>query len=83
MKAAIENHVTATWSVLHPFSKEDQAAMAAMRAIIEPNKGRLQGTAARIPFDAIMERVDKRGRVLGFSIMQVSRLSVPDLSIEG
>jgi acetyl esterase/lipase len=57
MKAAIENHVTATWSVLHPFSKEDQAAMAAMRAIIEPNKGRLQGTAARIPFDAIMERV--------------------------
>jgi hypothetical protein len=25
--------------------------------------------------DAFMERVDKRGRVLGFSIMQVSRLS--------
>ncbi len=25
--------------------------------------------------DAVMERVDKRGRVLGFSIMQVSRLS--------
>jgi hypothetical protein len=25
--------------------------------------------------DAIMERVDKRGRVLGFSIMRVSRLS--------
>jgi hypothetical protein len=31
MKAAIENHVTTTWSVLHPFSKEDQAAMAAIR----------------------------------------------------
>jgi epsilon-lactone hydrolase len=57
MKAAIENHVTATWSVLHPFSKEDQAAMAAMRVIVEPNKGRLQGTAARVPFDAIIERV--------------------------
>ena len=25
--------------------------------------------------DAVMERVDKRGRVLGFSILQVSRLS--------
>lgn len=25
--------------------------------------------------DAVLERVDKRGRVLGFSIMQVSRLS--------
>jgi acetyl esterase/lipase len=31
--------------------------MAAMRAIVEPNKGRLQGVAARAPFDAIMERV--------------------------
>jgi monoterpene epsilon-lactone hydrolase len=57
MKAAIENHVTTTWSVLHPFSKEDQAAMTAMRAIVEPNKGKLQGTAARVPFDAIMEQV--------------------------
>jgi epsilon-lactone hydrolase len=28
-----------------------------MRAIVEPNKGRLQGTAARVPFDAIMEHV--------------------------
>jgi acetyl esterase/lipase len=31
--------------------------MVAMRAIVEPNKGRLQGTAARVPFDAIMEHV--------------------------
>jgi hypothetical protein len=31
--------------------------MSAMRVIVEPNKGRLQGTAARVPFDAIMERV--------------------------
>ncbi len=43
-----------TW---HPISKEDKAAMTAMRAIIQPNKGRLQGTAAREPFDAIMSRV--------------------------
>ena len=57
MVTFLEDHGTAPWSVLHPFSTEDQAAMAAMRAIVEPNKGRLQGTAARSPFDAIMERV--------------------------
>ena len=57
MKAVLENHITAPWSILHPFTKEDQVAMAAMRAIVEPNKGKLQGTAARAPFDAIMERV--------------------------
>jgi acetyl esterase/lipase len=28
-----------------------------MRAIVGPNKGRLQGTAARVPLDAFMERV--------------------------
>jgi acetyl esterase/lipase len=31
--------------------------MAAMRAIVEPNKGKLQGVAARVPFDVIMEHV--------------------------
>ena len=31
--------------------------MAAMRAMVEPNKGKLQGTAARLPFDGLMERV--------------------------
>lgn len=47
-----------TWSVLHPITAEDATAMAAMRALVEPNKGRLQGTAARrVPFDSIMERV--------------------------
>jgi acetyl esterase/lipase len=45
------------WSTFHTISVEDNAAMAAMRTIVEPNKGRLQGTAARVPFDAIMERV--------------------------
>ena len=46
-----------TWSHLHPISAEDKAEMAAMRVVVEPNKGRLQGTAARAPFDAIMEGV--------------------------
>ncbi len=44
-------------TVFHPISAEDKTAMAAMRAIVEPNKGRLQGTTARAPFDAIMEHV--------------------------
>jgi epsilon-lactone hydrolase len=47
-----------TERIWHPISKEDKAAMTAMRAIVEPNKGRLQGTAARGPFDAIMSRVE-------------------------
>jgi epsilon-lactone hydrolase len=41
----------------HPFGAQDQVAMAAMRAIVEPHKGKLRGTSARGPFDAIMERV--------------------------
>lgn len=48
---------TTPWSLIHPFSTDDQAAMATMRAIVEPNKGRLQGVEARVPFNAIMERV--------------------------
>src|SRR5580698_9072652 len=43
--------------VFHRVTPKDQAAMNAMRAIVEPNKGRLQGTAARGPFDAIMSRI--------------------------
>jgi hypothetical protein len=46
-----------TWSTTHRISAEDKTAMSAMRVIVETNKGRLQGTAARVPFDAIMERV--------------------------
>lgn len=44
-------------TVFHPISAEDKTAMAGVRAMVEPNKGRLQGTAARSPFDAIMEYV--------------------------
>jgi len=51
------NMTSDPWSVVHPITAEDAAAMAAMRAIVEPNKGRLQGTSARVPFDAIMEHV--------------------------
>ena len=44
-------------TVFHPISKADKTAMAGLRAIVEPNKGQLRGTAARAPFDAIMEHV--------------------------
>jgi monoterpene epsilon-lactone hydrolase len=57
MQILREDHSTASWLVQHPLSAEDQVAMAAMRAIVEPNKGKLQGIAARVPFDAIMEHV--------------------------
>ena len=56
-KTFIEEYGTAPWSVLHPFSTEDQVVMTAMRTIVTPNKGKLQGPAARVPYDAIMERV--------------------------
>ncbi len=55
MKTTIQE--SRPWSKVHTISAEDNAAMAAMRAIVEPNRGRLQGTAARVPFDGIMERV--------------------------
>jgi epsilon-lactone hydrolase len=44
-------------TVFHPISMADKAAMAGLRAIVEPYKGSLRGTAARMPFDAIMEHV--------------------------
>jgi monoterpene epsilon-lactone hydrolase len=57
MQTLRKDNCATSWLVHHPFSAGDQAAMAAMRAIVEPNKGKLQGVAARVPFDAIMEQV--------------------------
>jgi epsilon-lactone hydrolase len=52
-----ENDATAPWFLVHPLSTGDQAVMASMRAVVEPNKGRLQGVEARVPFNAIIESV--------------------------
>ena len=41
----------------HPIAPEDAAVMTAMRAAVLPHKGKLQGIAAREPFDGIMESV--------------------------
>ena len=43
------------WSTVHDLSPEDAAAVAAMRTMLEPYKGGLQGTAARKRFDEIMQ----------------------------
>jgi acetyl esterase/lipase len=56
--ASLEDpHITQRSAVFHPISTADKTAMAAMRAIVEPNNGLLRGTAARVPFDGIMEHV--------------------------
>jgi epsilon-lactone hydrolase len=57
MKTFSDDHDRTIWSTIHPFSTDDQAPMGAMRAMVEPMKGTLQGTAARVPFDGIMEHV--------------------------
>ena len=44
-------------SVFHPATPEDKTAMIAMRKVVEPNKGKLKGAAARGPYDDIMNRV--------------------------
>jgi acetyl esterase/lipase len=56
MNAVFSNSPEA-WSATHAITAEDKTAMAALRASVEPLKGKLQGTAARPPFDAITERV--------------------------
>jgi monoterpene epsilon-lactone hydrolase len=47
----------ANWLVIHPLSQEDSIAAAALRSVVAPVKGKLEGTAGRGPFDGIMERV--------------------------
>ena len=42
---------------MHPLSQEDSVAVAALRSVVAPLKGKLEGTAGRGPFDDIMERV--------------------------
>src|SRR5580704_6451671 len=47
----------APWSVLHQLNEEDSVAVAALRSVVAPVKGKLEGTAGRGPFDDVMERV--------------------------
>src|SRR6267143_4333329 len=45
------------WLAVHPLSQEDALGATALRASVADFKGKLAGTAARGPFDAVMERV--------------------------
>jgi len=59
MQAEIRENTTTqgAWCVIHPLSPEDSAAMTALRSAVAGMKGKLEGTAARGPFDGIMEHV--------------------------
>jgi epsilon-lactone hydrolase len=46
-----------SWSTVHPQPPPDAAVVSQLRSILEPNKGKLRGTAARGPFDAAMNGV--------------------------
>ncbi|TMB97180.1 MAG: alpha/beta hydrolase [Chloroflexi bacterium] len=45
------------WLTVHPLSPEDALGATALRASVAAFKGKLAGTAARGPFDDVMERV--------------------------
>jgi monoterpene epsilon-lactone hydrolase len=45
------------WMSVHPVSRGDSVAATALRAGVAAFKGKLAGTAARAPFDAVMEQV--------------------------
>src|ERR1700676_2226872 len=45
------------WLVIHPVSQEDSVGVAALRSVVAPMKGKIEGTAGRGPFNGIMERV--------------------------
>ena len=47
----------ATWLAIHPLSQEDSVAVSSLRAMVAGVKGKLQGTAARNPFNSFIERV--------------------------
>ncbi|MBZ9994914.1 alpha/beta hydrolase [Mesorhizobium sp. BH1-1-4] len=46
-----------TRSAFHPITPEDKIAIAGLRTLVEPNKGKMQGIAAREIFDAIISHV--------------------------
>lgn len=46
-----------SWFRFHPLTAEDRSVMAALRSVVEPNKGKLRGSAARAPFDALMSSI--------------------------
>ncbi len=54
----INTPTEATWLAIHPLSQEDSVAVTTLRSMVASVKGKLQGTAARNPFNSFMERVE-------------------------
>lgn len=52
-----------SWFSFHPLTAQDRSVMSAVRTLAEPNKGKLRGTAARGPFDALMSSIIAPQRV--------------------
>jgi epsilon-lactone hydrolase len=52
-----ETAAKAPWLAVHPLSQQDSVAANALRASVAAFKGKLAGTAARGPYDDVMERV--------------------------
>jgi epsilon-lactone hydrolase len=46
-----------TWTTVHPLRPEDSAAISALRTTVAGMKGKLEGIAARGPFNGIIEQV--------------------------
>jgi epsilon-lactone hydrolase len=46
-----------SWFRCHPLTAQDRSVMAALRSMVEPNKGKLRGSAARATFDALMSSI--------------------------
>ncbi|HEV2418894.1 MAG TPA: alpha/beta hydrolase [Terriglobia bacterium] len=46
-----------TWTTIHPLGPEDSAAITALRSLVAGMKGKLEGSAARGPFNSIIESV--------------------------
>jgi monoterpene epsilon-lactone hydrolase len=64
----------ASWLVIHPLTQEDSTAVAALRSVVAPMKGKVEGTAGRCPFNDIMERVAVPEGVT-FEVASVGRIS--------
>jgi monoterpene epsilon-lactone hydrolase len=46
-----------SWLTVHPIGEADSVEVAALRSVVAPMKGKLEGTAGRSMFDDIMEQV--------------------------
>jgi epsilon-lactone hydrolase len=55
--ASTDSALYPKWLAVHPLGLEDALAANALRASVAAFKGKLAGTAARGPFDDVMERV--------------------------